>query len=74
MPKTEILDPQGKAVEQALHQMGLGTVSDVRIGKKIEFNIEAGSESEAMEKINFAGKGVLANMTMEDFSVQIENV
>jgi len=73
MPQMEILDPQGKAVEQALHQIGLGTIADVRIGKRIEFNIEAGSETEAIEKINSAGKSLLANMIMEDFFVEIEN-
>jgi len=73
MPQVEILDPQGKAVEHALHQIGLGTIADVRIGKRIEFNIEAGSESEAIEKINSASKSLLANMIMEDFLVEIEN-
>jgi phosphoribosylformylglycinamidine synthase len=73
MPQLEILDPQGKAVEQALHQMGLGTIENVRIGKKIEFNIEADSKTDALEKINSASKSLLANMIMEDFSVEIEN-
>jgi len=72
MPQKEILDPQGKAVQHALHQIGLGTVNDVRIGKSIEFNIEAPTESEALEKINLASKDLLANMIMEDYKIDLK--
>ena len=74
MPQKEILDPQGKAVELALNQIGVGLVRDVRIGKRIEFNLEARSEAEALEKINSASKSLLANMIMEDYFIEIENI
>jgi phosphoribosylformylglycinamidine synthase len=72
MPQPEILDPQGKAVEQALHQIGIGSAQNVRIGKRIEFLIEADSEQLALEKVTEASKGLLANVILENFKVELE--
>jgi phosphoribosylformylglycinamidine synthase len=71
MPQKEILDPQGKAVEQALKQLGLSQVEDVRIGKRIEFNVQANDQDSALAKVTEAGKSLLANLIMEDFEIEL---
>jgi phosphoribosylformylglycinamidine synthase subunit PurS len=72
MPLKEILDPQGKAVKLGLNNLGISSVQDVRIGKHISLQIEAGSENEAKEKAELACKKLLCNPIMEDFSFSIQ--
>lgn len=74
MPQKEILDPQGKAVEQAMKQLGFSQVENVRIGKRIEFILEATNKESAREKVNEAGKSLLANLIMEDFEIELEEL
>ncbi len=74
MPQKEILDPQGKAVQLGLHNLGLSSVSDVRIGKNISLALEAASETEANEKVDEACRKLLANLIMEDYSFRLERV
>jgi phosphoribosylformylglycinamidine synthase PurS subunit len=68
-----ILDPQGKAVEHSLQELGYGKVVDTRIGKYIEMKIDTNDREEA-ERITkeTAGK-LLANPIMEDFSYELLN-
>ncbi len=47
MPLKELLDPQGKAVEQSLHKLGFDNVAQCRIGKFISLKIDAKSADEA---------------------------
>lgn len=72
MPLKELLDPQGKAVLGGLANLGIKSVQDVRIGKNIVLNIEAGSAEEATAIANEASRKLLANQVMEDFSVTIK--
>ena len=44
MPLKDLLDPQGKAVMGGLQNLGLNNISDVRIGKHIDLQIEAGTK------------------------------
>lgn len=67
MPLKELLDPQGKAVNNSLHNLGLSQVQDVRIGKHITLNIEAASKEEATKMTQEACKKLLANPVMEAF-------
>lgn len=71
MPLKELLDPQGKAVNNSLHNLGLSQVEDVRIGKHITLNIEAGNKSEAEQLTQDACKKLLANQVMESFDFTI---
>ena len=72
MPHRELLDPQGKAVRNSLPNVGVSGVEDVRIGKRIEMRVAAGTEAEAREQVEKACKAVLANPIMEryEFSLQ----
>jgi phosphoribosylformylglycinamidine synthase len=71
MPLKELLDPQGKAVMTGLGNLGLKAVHDVRIGKCISLQIEAGSEQEAEQIAGEAAKKLLANGVMEYFEVSV---
>ena len=71
MPLKELLDPQGKAVNNSLHNLGLAQVQDVRIGKHITLSIEAGSKEEAETMANDACKKLLANPVMEQFDLTV---
>ncbi len=67
MPLKELLDPQGKAVNTSLHNLGLTHVQDVRIGKRISLNIDAATKEEAEKMTHEACKKLLANPVMEAF-------
>lgn len=72
MPLKELLDPQGKAVSDGLHNLGLQNIRDVRIGKHINLQIEASSKDEAMVIAEDAAKKLLANPVMEFFEITID--
>lgn len=75
MPKAEILDPQGKATQHGLALLGFSTVSDVRVGRRVQLQLEAGSEDEARKLAQDAAKRLLANLIIEDFEIgQLEAV
>ena len=67
MPHKELLDPQGKAVNNSLHNLGLSHVQDVRIGKHITLHIEAADKEAAEKTTREACKKLLANQVMETF-------
>lgn len=69
LPHKELLDPQGKAVTGSLHNLGLGAVTDVRIGKHIVLHVEASSPEEAKKLAEEACRQLLANPVMEHFEV-----
>lgn len=70
MPLKELLDPQGKAVEHGLHNLGFQT-SNVRIGKHITLKIEADSKEEAVGKVEDACKKLLHNPVMEYYEFTV---
>lgn len=69
MPLKDLLDPQGKAVMSGLQNLGLSAISDVRIGKHIDLQIEANSKEEAHSAAEEAAKKLLANPVMEIFEI-----
>jgi phosphoribosylformylglycinamidine synthase subunit PurS len=73
MPLKELLDPQGKAVLGGLSNLGIKSVSDVRIGKHIQLSLEADSAEEAKAIAQEAAEKLLANQVMEEFTISIEN-
>lgn len=74
MPKKEILDPQGKAVTGSMKNIGLGEITNVRVGKHISLEVEASNEAEASEKVDRACKQLLANLIMESYEFKIAAV
>jgi phosphoribosylformylglycinamidine synthase PurS subunit len=67
MPLKELLDPQGKAVNSSLHNLGLTNLHDVRIGKHITLHVDAPTKDEADKHVRDACKRLLANQVMEAF-------
>ena len=74
MPKKEILDPQGRAVQLGLENLGLPHLHEVRIGKHLTLTLEADTEAHATEMVESACKKLLANLIMEDYSYKISVV
>ncbi len=71
MPLKALLDPQGKAVTQTLHNINFKTVNNVRIGKHITMELEAENMEEAENKVKKMAKTVLSNPIMEHFEYKI---
>jgi phosphoribosylformylglycinamidine synthase len=69
--RKSILDPKGKAAHHALQDLGLAEVNNVRIGKRIELDIEADNKDQAFEIAETACTKLLANEVMEDFEIEI---
>ena len=64
MPKAEILDPQGQAVQRALGRIGVNGVEDVRQGKRFEIEVDDSVTDEELERV---AETLLANTVIEDF-------
>ncbi len=71
MPLKELLDPQGKAVLGGLANLGIKSITDVRIGKHIQLSINASSVEEAQSIAQEAAQKLLANPVMEEFTITI---
>ncbi len=67
--KKDVLDPQGKVVQQTLQEMGLNTLKELRQGKYFEIEINESDEKIAQEKVNQMCKKLLANLIIEDFKI-----
>ena len=71
MPLTELLDPQGKAVNDSLHKLGFQAIQGIRIGKHITLQIEAANAEEAKQVAEDACKILLYNAVMEQYEIVI---
>ena len=69
-PRRGILDPQGKAVEGALHSLGFSGVRDVHVGRHIIIENEAPSADEAKSAVKSMCERLLANPVTEDFEIE----
>ena len=67
--KKDVLDPQGKVVQQTLQGMGMNTLKNLRQGKYFEIEIEENSEDKAKSKIEDMCKRLLVNLIIEDFEI-----
>jgi phosphoribosylformylglycinamidine synthase len=70
-PKRGILDPQGKAVQQALHTLGFAEVEDVRVGKFIELRVASAGVDAVRARVGAMCEQLLANGVIEDFRVEV---
>ena len=69
--KSGVLDVQGKAVESALHGLGWAGVSNARVGRVIEFDLEAGDPASARRDVEAMCDKLLANPVIEGYRVDI---
>jgi phosphoribosylformylglycinamidine synthase subunit PurS len=70
MPRPGILDPQGRAVEAAMPELGLTSVHGVRVGRRVELTVEASSEAEARAVVERLAAELLANPLVEDWAIE----
>ncbi len=71
MLKTGVLDPQGKAIGQALHGLGFAGVGEVRAGKVIELELAETDPAKAKASAEEMARKLLANTVIESFKVEI---
>jgi phosphoribosylformylglycinamidine synthase subunit PurS len=71
-PKEGILDPQGKAVEQSLRQLGF-SVGGARIGRVIDLEIDAGTAQEARSEAERMCERLLANPLIESYEIDVQD-
>lgn len=69
--KYGVLDPQGKAIEKSLVQLGFSGVNEVRQGKLIELDIDADKPEAAEKQITEMCEKLLANTVIENYDIQL---
>jgi phosphoribosylformylglycinamidine synthase len=70
MKKPGVLDPEGKAIGQALTHLGFAGVEEVRAGKVIELDLDADSEAAAEAAATEMADRLLANGVIERFRIE----
>lgn len=70
-PRREVLDPQGKAIRQALAGIGFDGVDDVRAGKSFEITLAEDDPGRAAEVLEAMCRRLLANTVVEDYRVEL---
>ncbi|PLX09381.1 MAG: phosphoribosylformylglycinamidine synthase [Marinilabiliales bacterium] len=71
MPLKALLDPQGKAVMNSAKKTGFETISNVRIVKHIDIELEAKSKDDAARKVDELCKKILSNPIIESYEFNI---
>ncbi|MDG2000567.1 MAG: phosphoribosylformylglycinamidine synthase subunit PurS [Alphaproteobacteria bacterium] len=69
--KEGVLDPQGKAVEAALNNLGFSGINKIRQGKLFDIDLDTDSKEEAEKLTIEICKVLLANMVIEDYTVKV---
>ncbi|EAI3324310.1 phosphoribosylformylglycinamidine synthase subunit PurS [Campylobacter jejuni] len=70
--KNGVLDPQGKAVEKALHSLNFNSVKEVKIAKQIKISLDEKDEKLAKEQVKKMCEELLVNGVIEDYELIIE--
>jgi phosphoribosylformylglycinamidine synthase len=71
-PKKAVVDPQGKAVQNALTQMGYSGLGAVHVGKYLEVELMGADPEAARRQIDEACHRILSNPVIEDYRFEIE--
>jgi len=67
--KKDVLDPQGKVVQNTLQNLGMGNLTNVRQGKYFEIELNDNDQNKAEKKVDDMCKKLLANLIIEDYKV-----
>ncbi|MEY3278708.1 MAG: phosphoribosylformylglycinamidine synthase subunit PurS [Actinomycetota bacterium] len=70
--KSEILDPQGRAVQGALGRLGLDGVTNVRQGKQFIIDVDGELSDVDLAKLHDLAGNLLSNPVIEDYELQVE--
>ena len=67
--KKEVLDPQGKVIEQTISNMGIKNIKNIRQGKYFELEVEEKNLEIAKKKVQEICKKLLVNLVIEDYKI-----
>ena len=67
--KKDVLDPQGKVVQNTLQNLGMDNLKSIRQGKYFEIELDDNDQNKAEKKVNDMCKKLLANLIIEDYKV-----
>ena len=67
--KKDVLDPQGKVVQNTLQSLGMDNLKSVRQGKYFELEVNDSDQAQAEKKVDNMCKKLLANLTIEDYKI-----
>ena len=67
--KKDVLDPQGKVVQNTLINMGMDCLKNIRQGKHFEIEVDEENQLEAEKKIDEMCKKLLVNLIIEDYKI-----
>ena len=69
--KKDVLDPQGKVVENTLVNMGMNNLKSIRQGKHFEIEVDENDQKNAEKKVDEMCKKLLVNLIIEDYKIDI---
>lgn len=69
--KPGLLDPQGKAIHQALESLGFKGIKQVRVGKLIEVELNHGKATSAKRDLERMCQKLLANPVVETYRIEM---
>ena len=67
--KKDVLDPQGKVVQNTLVNMGMDNLKSIRQGKHFEIEVNENDEADAKNKVDEMCKKLLVNLIIEDYKI-----
>jgi len=67
--KKDVLDPQGKVVENTLVNMGMNNLKNIRQGKYFQIEVDDNDQITAEKKIHEMCKKLLVNLIIEDYKI-----
>ena len=67
--KKNILDPQGKVVENTLFNMGMNSIKSIRQGKYFLIEVDENDQTIAEKKVDEICKKLLVNLIIEDYKI-----
>ena len=67
--KKDVLDPQGKVVQNTLINMGMKNLKSIRQGKHFEIEVDEENQAEAEKKVDIMCKKLLANLIIENYKI-----
>lgn len=72
IPREGLLDPEGKAVEHALHSLNFDAVDRVHVGRLVRLRLAAADETDARDQADQMCRKLLANPVTEDYAIAVE--
>ena len=67
--KKDVLDPQGKVVQNTLVNMGMNNLKSIRQGKHFEIEVDESDKANAERKVDEMCKKLLVNLIIEDYKI-----